>query len=107
MNYIVRVAVRPRSTASVSTSDSGANIPVGYTFESGITQIDQRTASHPTMVQMPNGMWLPLVYNGVTFVEIDHSVIIPSTPEDINVSVNVVNGVIVVYVNGKEYIEKV
>lgn len=73
-SYKVDVAVRPRSMASVSTSDTAANIPVGTIFDSIVSQIDSVTPSHPTMLQISggvwNGKWIPLVYNNVTYCEL-------------------------------------
>ncbi len=72
--YKVITAVRPRSIASMTTSDTASNIPVGTQFNSTVSQIDAITASHPTMLLIADGLWagkwVPLTYNNVTYTQL-------------------------------------
>lgn len=74
---------RPRSEPSVFTSDTAANVPAGYEFDSAHTQQDVNNASGPMMVQIETPgtyylKWVPLgFYNGVEYARL---ISIGSTP---------------------------
>lgn len=63
--------VRPRSSATMTTNDTAANIPAGVQFDSDIQQVDSITSSHPTMVHIASGewagKWIPLIYLGTEY----------------------------------------
>lgn len=73
MQYKVLIAVRPRSQPTMTTNDSGSNVPAGTIFNSSISQVDPITSSHPTMLKLDDtsweSMWLPLVYLGKKYCE--------------------------------------
>lgn len=60
MEFQVITPHRPRSEPSVSTNDTGANVPAGIKFTSDAAhmQVDAKTASHPMMVQVLSGTYV-------------------------------------------------
>lgn len=68
MQYKIIRSARFRSIPSTTTSDTGASSVVDELFESSVTKVDSHNAGI-TMVQHPNGKWLPLTIANVIYTE--------------------------------------